>query len=92
LKFLFIVIPEIKVKIGHRSTPSIAQGYNIFYDRGAEIMVLVGHAGKVEEGQTTGHFFLTQLNNEMIRDRRVAKVKNYTRFPCTHKKEPADFH
>jgi len=32
LKFLFIDIPEIKIKVGERSPPSIAQGYDIFYD------------------------------------------------------------
>jgi hypothetical protein len=41
LKSLFIDIPEIKIKVGERSPPIIAQGYDIFYDRGTESNVLV---------------------------------------------------
>ena len=32
VKTLFIDVPEIKIKVGHRGLPSIAQGYDILYD------------------------------------------------------------
>jgi hypothetical protein len=32
VKFLFIVVPEIEIKVGHRGPPSIAQGYDIPYN------------------------------------------------------------
>jgi len=32
VKFLFIDVPEIKIEIGDRGLPSIAQGYDILYN------------------------------------------------------------
>jgi hypothetical protein len=42
-------------------------------------MVLVGHGGKVGEGQTTVHFFPTRLKKrEMIRDRCIEDQEPHT--------------
>jgi len=38
-KFLLVNVPKVKIEIGHGGLPSIAQGYNILYDRGTEIIV-----------------------------------------------------
>jgi hypothetical protein len=40
-KSLFIDVPEVEIKIGHRCLPSVAQGYDIFYDRRTEFMMSV---------------------------------------------------
>jgi hypothetical protein len=40
-KLLFIDIPEVKIKIGHRCHPSVAQGYDIFYDRRTKFIMSV---------------------------------------------------
>jgi hypothetical protein len=37
VKFLLIDIPEVEIKVRQRGLSSIAQGYDILYDRGAEI-------------------------------------------------------
>jgi hypothetical protein len=37
VKFLLIDIPEVKIKVGQRGLPGIAQGNNILYDRGTEM-------------------------------------------------------
>ena len=37
VKFLLIDVPEVEIKVGQRGPPSIAQGYDILYDRGAEL-------------------------------------------------------
>ena len=34
-KLLFINVPEVKIEIGHGCPPSVAQGHDILYDRGA---------------------------------------------------------
>jgi hypothetical protein len=50
-------------------------------------------AGEDDEGLTKEHFSLTLLQNrELVRCVRTVKSKSNTRFPCTHKKEPVDFH
>jgi len=36
VKFLFVDVPEVEIKIGHRGRPSIVQGHDILYDRGTE--------------------------------------------------------
>jgi len=41
VKLLFFDVPEIKIEIGHRGPPGITQGYDIFYDRGAELKTSV---------------------------------------------------
>jgi len=37
VKFLLVDVPEVKIKVGQRGPPSITQGYDILYDRRAEI-------------------------------------------------------
>jgi hypothetical protein len=46
VKFLFIDVPEVKIKVGQRGLPSIAQDHDIFYDRGTEMAVSVGQERK----------------------------------------------
>jgi hypothetical protein len=41
VKFLFINVPEVKIKIGHRGPPSVAQGRNFLYDRGTDLIMSV---------------------------------------------------
>ena len=36
MKSSLVNVPEVKIKVGHRCLPGIAQGYNILYDRGTE--------------------------------------------------------
>ena len=46
--------------------------------------------GNDDEKQTRIHFSLILLQNrEMVNCLRTVKVESNTRFPCTHKKEPA---
>jgi hypothetical protein len=40
-KVLFIDVPEVKIKIGHQGRSSIVQSLDIFYDRGASLIMLV---------------------------------------------------
>jgi hypothetical protein len=63
VKFLLINVSEVKIKVGQRGLPSIAQGYDILYDRGTEMMVSVGQGGRDEEKQTKIHFSLILLQN-----------------------------
>jgi hypothetical protein len=61
-RFLLIDVPEIKIEIGHCGHPSIAQGHDILYNRGTEIIMSFSQAvGRIEEGRTKQHFFLTPL-------------------------------
>ena len=36
MEFLFINVPEVKIEIGHRCLPRVAQGHDLLYDRGTE--------------------------------------------------------
>jgi hypothetical protein len=40
-EFLLINVSEVEIKVGQRGLPSIAQGCDILYDRGTEMMVSV---------------------------------------------------
>ncbi len=40
-KFLFIDVPEVKIKIGHQGPPSVARGDDILYDRGTRLAMSV---------------------------------------------------
>jgi len=92
VKFLLINVPEVEIEVGQRGFPSIAQGYDILYDRGTKMVVSVGQGAKDEEKQTRIHFSLILLQNrETVSGLRGVKVKSNVRFPCTHKKEPVDF-
>ena len=46
MKLLLIDVPEVEIKVGQRGLPSIAQDYDIVYDRGAEMAVSVGQEQK----------------------------------------------
>ncbi len=63
MKFLFIDVPEVEIKVGHRGLPSIAQGHDILYDRGTERRRQTEGKERVEEGQTRGYFFQTPLQS-----------------------------
>jgi hypothetical protein len=57
MKFLFIGVPEVKIEIGHRGPPSVAQGNNFLYDRGAELMKSVSQGrDELEKGEPDDTF------------------------------------
>ena len=41
VKSLFIDIPEVKTKVGHRCLPGVPRGYDISYDRGTAIRLFM---------------------------------------------------
>jgi hypothetical protein len=36
VKSLFIDVPEVEIKVGHRSRPGITQSHDVLYDRRTE--------------------------------------------------------
>ena len=46
MKFLLFNVPKVEIKVGQRGLPGIAQGHDILYDRGTEIMVSDGQGRK----------------------------------------------
>ena len=41
MKFLFINVLEVKIKIGHGGHPSVAQGHDFLYDRRTDLIMSV---------------------------------------------------
>jgi hypothetical protein len=51
VEFLFIDVPEVKIKIGHRRLPGVAQGYDVFYDRRTELILVLQQLKKSRNGK-----------------------------------------
>ena len=97
MKFLFIGVPEVKIEIGHRCLPSVAQGHDILYDRGAELMMSVHKGGMSQRRANQTTLFPepaieTEGKKKNDQGLYVVKAKSYARFPCNHKKGSVDFH
>ena len=56
MKFLFIDVPEVKIKVGHCCLSGIAQGYNILYDRGTKLLMSFTMANELKEGEPDDTF------------------------------------
>jgi hypothetical protein len=51
VKSLFIDIPEVKIKVGHRCLLDVAQGYDILYDRGTADGLLMSASQRRDESK-----------------------------------------
>jgi hypothetical protein len=56
-EFLFINIPEVKIKVGHRCLLSVAQGDDILYDRGTELKMSVSQKRNEQKKGEPGDTF-----------------------------------
>jgi len=68
VKTLFIDVPEVEIKVGHRGPPSTAQGHDVLYDRRTKRRCWSNKVERVQERRTRGWFCLIPLQSrEMIR-------------------------
>jgi hypothetical protein len=68
VKSLFIDVPEVEIKVGHRGRPSIAQGHYVLYDRRTERRCRFNKVERlgVEEKRTRGYFYLIPLQSREV--------------------------
>jgi hypothetical protein len=77
LKFLFINVPEVEVKIGHRRLASFAQGHDIIYNRGTDLIISVSQMGNETENGEPDHTFpgARYRTQEMFKGRRMMNMR-----------------
>ena len=89
---LLVVVPKVKIKIGHRCISGLAQRFNFLDDRGTDKI----HQSRIMDGVkyalTREYSFRSQLESKMSSDGIGWEMGQNARIPSIQRSEAVDFH